>query len=446
VKTLFVAALSLGALMLSGPARAQDADRLAQAYAKANAFMGSVLVAQGDHILLDKGYGWANLDWRIPDAPDVRYRIGSVTKQFTAALILLLQQDGRLNVEDPVSKYLRDFPAAWSEVTIFELLHQTSGIPNFTADPNFPVWAAAAHAPKEVLSLVKDKPLEFEPGSRFAYSNTNYELLGAVIEAASGKTYGELLRTRLLEPLGLKSTGLDADDLVLPHRASGYTDGPGGMIYARSESMSVPWAAGALYSTTHDLLAWERALYGGRVLSGPSLAAMITPALGDYGMGLYIDRHAGEPVFEHDGGIEGFHASLSWLPRRRIAVVVLSNNGSQAVPAMAAQLLDVALGHPVVLPDQRKDLPIAAVQLARVEGMFQVQDGPSLRFSAKGGKLLLDLDGQGRTLSYGGERSGHLMFWDPTSFTEYEFVPSPTGSVYAALIYIGGLVKTARRL
>jgi CubicO group peptidase (beta-lactamase class C family) len=449
VKTLVAVALSLGAVMLGGPTQAQDVGRLsevAQAYAKTGKFMGSVLVAQGDRILLDKGYGWANLDWRIPDAPDVKYRIGSVTKQFTAALVLLLQQDGKLNIEDPVSKYLPDLPAAWSKVTISQLLHQTAGIPNFTSSPAFIAWAAAPHGPKDFLSLVKDKPLQFEPGSRFSYSNSNYELLGAVIEAVTGKSYEEVLRARLIEPLGLSSTGLDADDLVLPRRASGYTDGPKGLAYARSESMSVPWAAGAIYSTTHDLLAWEQGLYRGRVLSGRSLAAMTAPGLGEYGMGLFIEQHAGEPLFQHDGGVEGFASFLSWLPSRRIAVVVLSNDESDAVPVMASQLLDVALGRPVVLPDQRKDLPLATAQLARVQGAFQVENGPRLQFGEKGGKLSMDVDGKARPLFYEGERGGHMMFWDPTTFVEVEFMPDPTGSVSSAVLYVSGRAVPARRV
>jgi len=225
-------------------------DQVASSYTAGNAFMGTVLVVDGDQVLLDKGYGMADMEWNIANVPEAKFRLGSLTKQFTATLVLLLQQDGKLNINDPVSKYLPDTPKTWEKITLAELLGHTSGIPSFTDMKEFGVWRMSPHTTEEELALFRDKPLDFEPGSKFAYSNSNFEVLGAVIEKVSGKKYGDLLRERIFEPLGMKDSGLDSDELILAKRAQGYMPGPNGLVLARSESMTVPWAAGSIYSTT----------------------------------------------------------------------------------------------------------------------------------------------------------------------------------------------------
>src|ERR1700738_236873 len=172
-------------------------DQVAQSYTKDNAFMGTVLVVEGDKVLLDRGYGMADLEWNIPNVPEAKFRLGSLTKQFTATLVLLLQQDGKLNINDPVSKYLPDSPKTWEKITLANLLGHTSGIPSFTEMQEFGVWRMSPHTKDEELALFRDKPLDFEPGSKWAYSNSNFEVLGAVIEKVSGRKYGDLLRERI---------------------------------------------------------------------------------------------------------------------------------------------------------------------------------------------------------------------------------------------------------
>ncbi len=267
-------------------ARAREpAGQVASSYTQTG-FMGAVLVAEGDKLLLNKGYGQAVVEWNIPNAPDVKFRLGSLTKQFTATLILLLQQDGKLDIHDPVSKYLPDSPKTWEKITLADLLGHTSGIPNFTNDKEFGTWRMNAHTHEEQLAFFRNKPLDFEPGTKFDYSNSNYEVLGVIVEKVSGKTYEEMLQERIFGPLGMKNTGLDHDDLVLPKRAEGYSPGPKGLVVARSESMTVPWAAGSLYSTTGDLLLWEHGLFGHKILNEASLKLMTTPGKGGYGLGV----------------------------------------------------------------------------------------------------------------------------------------------------------------
>jgi CubicO group peptidase (beta-lactamase class C family) len=426
------------------PAQAPDSamrarlDEVARSYTKNNAFMGTVLVVQGDEVLLDKGYGMANLDWSISNTPDVKFRLGSLTKQFTAALILLEQQDGKLSIADPVSKYLPDAPKAWEKITVAELLGHTSGIPNFTSDPAFGVWRLAPHTPAEELAFFSAKPLDFEPGSKYSYSNSNYEVLGDILEKVSGKSYNDLLRQRLFDPLGMKDTGLDGDDLILPKRASGYAPGPAGLIYARSESMTVPWAAGSLYSTTHDLLTWERGLFGGKVLSAASLKLMTTPGKGNYGLGVEVAHVDGVTVINHGGGIEGFNTHLSHVPEKDITVVVLSNVSGGAPSAMAPQLVSVALGKPVVLAAERKAVPITHAELTRFEGAYNLGEFGTFTFTTSGDTLMLGAFGPPSPLLYQGLKNGHPTFFFELINGEIEFVPDAAGAVSSLILHFPG--------
>ena len=251
-------------------------EQIASSYTDGNVFMGSVLVVRGDEILLNKGYGKAKLEKNIPNDPDTKFRIGSLTKQFTAALVLLLQQDGKLRIEDPVRKYLPDAPKSWDKITLIELLGHNSAIPEIQSDPRFRSWAMSPHTHAEELALFKDRPLNFEPGNKNEYSNSNYLVLGAMIEKVTVEDFGTLSRNRIFKPLGMNDSGVDKDGLVLPKRAQGYNNDNGRLVPAPSESMSVPWSAGSIYSTANDLLRWERGLFGGKVLSQLSLKAMTT--------------------------------------------------------------------------------------------------------------------------------------------------------------------------
>jgi CubicO group peptidase (beta-lactamase class C family) len=396
----------------AGVDRAARMDQVVSAYAKDNGFMGSVLVVDGDTVLLNKGYGMAVLEWNIPNAPDVKFRLGSLTKQFTASLVLLLQQEGKLKVEDPVSKYLPGTPAAWQKITLANLLGHTSGIHNFTNEKDFGEWAASSHTHDEELARIVKPPLDFEPGSKFDYSNSNYEVLGMVIEKVSGQPYGKLLRERLLDPLGMTDTGLDTDELVLPKRAEGYRKMGTSLVVARSGSMSIPWAAGSMYSTTGDLLKWEQGLFGGKVMSADSLARMTTPGLGEYAMGVFVQTKNGVRTVTHGGGIEGFNTVLSYVPERRLAVIVLSNMNGGAIDRVSDELMSVALGKAVVLPEEQKAVPISSEELQKFVGVYDL--APNFALTISVGPNGLQGAGTGQPtlpLMYQGLVDGHPRFY-----------------------------------
>src|ERR1700731_2607144 len=186
-------------------------------------FMGTVLVARDGNVILSKGYGSANLEWDIPNAPNTKFRLGSVTKQFTAASILLLEERGKLAVTDPVKKYLPDAPAAWDKITIFNLLTHTSGIPNFTGFPDYAKLEPFATTAEKVVARFRDKPLDFEPGEKWNYSNSGYVLLGYLLEKASGEIYEKFVQENIFGPLLMKDSGYDSNSAIIPRRASGYT-------------------------------------------------------------------------------------------------------------------------------------------------------------------------------------------------------------------------------
>lgn len=442
----FAGAVSMAAQTKDEAATKARLEQIANSYTPNNAFMGTVLVVEGDRVLLDKGYGMASLEWQVPNVPEAKFRLGSLTKQFTATLILLLQQDGKLDIHDPVSKYVTNAPPAWAKITLANLLGHTSGIPNFTGFKEFSTWKMNPHTPEEEIALFRDKALDFEPGSKFDYSNSNFIVLGAVIEKASGRKYGDLLRERIFEPLGMKDTGLDNDELVLPRRAEGYMPGKGGVEVARSESMSIPWSAGSIYSTTGDLLKWEHGLFGGKVLNADSLKAMTTPGKGNYGLGVFIENRDGVRIVSHGGGIEGFNTNLMYAPEKQIAVVVLSNVNGSAPDAMGNQLMDTVLGKPVVLANERKPVPITKEEMGKFVGVYDLAPTFSITIAISGDHLTGQGTGQpALDLMYQGLRDGHPIFFAPQPNAEIEFVPDASGAITSLILHQGGQNTPAKK-
>jgi CubicO group peptidase (beta-lactamase class C family) len=321
------------ALLLAAPARfAQSVDAfdaVVRPFAADGRFMGAVLVARGDEVVFSRAYGSANLEWNIPNDTSTKFRIGSITKQFTAAVILLLEQDGKLGTQDLLSRHVENLPASWQDITLFHLLTHTSGIRNFTALPDYRVKQVQPSSPAEVLERLRDEPLDFAPGKEFRYSNSGYLMLGLVIERVAGRPYAQVLQDRIFTPAAMTESGYDSNPAIIAKRASGYAPSANGPQNAGFINMTVPHAAGALYSTTGDLHKWARALFGGRVVTKESLGKMTTPNLGNYAFGLTVREVDGRRMISHGGGINGFNAFLAYYPNAEITVVALANiNGN----------------------------------------------------------------------------------------------------------------------
>ncbi|MGB2805386.1 MAG: serine hydrolase domain-containing protein, partial [Candidatus Zixiibacteriota bacterium] len=291
-------------------------------------FHGAALVATGGKVVLKKGYGMASIELGVPNTPEMKFQIGSITKQFTAAAVLKLEEKGLLGLNDSITKHLPDYPKETGDrITIHHLLSHTSGIPNFTNMPGVMDKAALAASVEELIAIFKDEPLDFEPGERYRYSNSNYIVLGAIIEKVSGQTYEDCLQENVFGPLGMDNSGYDHRDRIMKNRAAGYSQNEEGeLLNADFVHMSTPYAAGALYSTVGDMFIWDQALYTDKLLSQSSRQKMFTPNKGDYGYGWVIRESSGRKCIRHNGGIPGFYTTIDRWVDDKVTVVVLSNN------------------------------------------------------------------------------------------------------------------------
>ena len=261
-----------------GQSKIEQLDELINQYTEYGQFNGSVLVAEKSKVLYKKGFGMANMEWDIPNQSDTKHRLGSITKQFTSMLIMQLVEEGKLKLDVPISTYLPDYPKANGDIiTIHHLLTHTSGTPNYTSFPGFFRNSSRdPYIPEEFVGVFADSTLEFKPGERFAYSNSGYFLLGVIIEKITGKSYEQVLKDNITIPLKMNNTGYDHHATILTNRASGYEKNGNNYINAAYLDMSIPYAAGSLYSTVEDLYLWDQALYGNQLLSKENMDLIFT--------------------------------------------------------------------------------------------------------------------------------------------------------------------------
>ena len=328
--------LFLITLLATTAAVAQDKvakiDEMVRKFHEYRQFNGAVLVAENGKVIYKKGHGLANMEWEIPVKPDTKFRIGSVTKQFTAAIILQLVDEGKIKLDGKLTDYLPDYrKETGDKVTIHHLLNHTSGIPSYTNATFFREHSRDSYSVKDFVEKFTQGDLEFEPGSKWRYNNSGYYLLGAIIEKLTGKSYEENLRERITKPLGMKNTGYDNNSPLIKNRAQGYEKTPDGWRNAPYLDMSLPYAAGSMYSTVEDLYLWDRALYGDKVISAASMEKMNTPGLQNYGYGVSIrEREIGDSgkkasVIHHGGGINGFNSLFTRVTNGQHLVVILDN-------------------------------------------------------------------------------------------------------------------------
>ncbi|HRD97550.1 MAG TPA: serine hydrolase [Rubrivivax sp.] len=428
---------SLGLMLVATPSPAAEpsplAQRLqavAQSYADRGLFAGAVLVARGDEILLDRGYGLASQEWQQSNAPDVRYLLASVSKQFTAAAVLRLVDQGRLGLDDPLHRHLPDTPLAWRSITVRQLMAHTSGIPNHTEGDAFERIKRQRMSPREIVATFRDLPLDFAPGSAMRYSNSGYILLGVLIETLTGQRYAEHLATAIFQPLKMADTGVAHGGVITPRLASGYVKTGPNFRPAEFLHLSVPYAAGALFGTTGDLLKWQRGLYGGAVLSPGMLQAMTTPVLAGYGLGLGIDvAPDGRRAYRHAGGINGFATFLQYEPGTQLTIAVLGNFETASSQMLAGKLSAAANGVAVRLPQERRPVAMDAAQLARYEGAYERTAETTLWVRRRGDELWARMgrSGWARILP-----ESPTDFYVPEADAELLFALGPDGRVLSA--------------
>ncbi len=435
----------LAATALAAPAFSQDAarmDKAASAEADRSGFMGAILVAQDGKILFDKGYGSANLEWKIPNDGETRFRLGSLTKQFTAASILLLQERGKLRLDTPIKTYLPDAPAAWDKVTVFHLLTHSAGVPNFTGFENYEKTKPLPVTLPELIARFSDKPLDFEPGTQFKYSNSGYVLLTAIVEKAGGQSYASFVAENLFKPLGMADSGYDDHARVIPHRASGYSPRQGVVVNADYIDMSIPQGAGALYSTTHDLLKWETGLFGGKLLKPESLAAMRTPYKNNYAFGIGAVTRDGATTISHSGGIDGFNTWLGYDPDRKITVVALANINGNGASTLGRAMMTLARGGTVTLPSERQAVKLAPAILKSYEGTYEINPRFGITIRAEGDRLIAQATGQGPLDLF---PEAQDRFFYRAVDAQIDFTRDASGKVTGAVLHQNGRDQKAVR-
>ncbi|MBN1938143.1 MAG: serine hydrolase [Candidatus Aminicenantes bacterium] len=361
----------------------------------------AVLVKAGGKTILRKGYGMADLELGVPVEPNMIFRLGSITKQFTAVGILMLAEQGKLALTDDLSKFLPDYPLRGRTITIEQLLTHTSGIKSYTDLEEWLPLLRKDMTVAEIISLFKDKPDEFAPGERWLYCNSGYILLGAVIEKVSGMSYRDFVEKKIFEPLGMKRSYYDVTNRVIPGRVPGYQMGNAGFENAPYLSMTQPYAAGSLMSTVDDLALWAESLLSGRLVKRETVERAWMPHVlkngrsTGYGYGWFKSMYKGHRFIEHGGGVHGFITAMLFAPEDGVFVAILTNGigGGRDPEAEAFRLATIALGDPYVDP---APVPLPQKDLDRLVGVYINDQGVERYIIREGERFVSQRKGSGK--------------------------------------------------
>lgn len=438
----------------SNATKAESMKTLAEAYVAAHDFMGAVLVAHGDETILRSAFGMADLEHGVPNKPETRFLVGSISKMFCATLVRMLHESGELSVDDLVSKHLPDCPETWKGIRLIHLLTHRSGIPDLEDLPKYQEVVTLPTRPAKTMEIFIDEPLYFPPDTAFAYSSSGYVILAAVVERVTGRPFEELLREKVLDPLGLDNTGHGVNATILPHRARGYSYGPRGLQNAPFINMDLPIGGGELYSTVDDLCKWVKSLKRGALVDEAFGKTLLTPApithrrslgmvktltgmeLSDgqgYGYGWFVGRLHGRTCWQHGGVINGFSGTLTHFPDDDVTVVVLGNMEIYfPVLQLGIDLAAIAFDEDYELP-VRREITVATDILERYLGEYEIRPGVTLRITLEGKQLQAQFtEGKVEPIF----ASSKKEFFYKTSTYRISFEPGAEGKVDRLLLHV----------
>jgi CubicO group peptidase (beta-lactamase class C family) len=438
-KIILLFAIAAGTFQLNSQTKdetqkAARVDSILTAYTAKNMFNGSVLVAKSGKVLLSKGYGYASFEFGIANKPETKFKLGSVTKQFTAMAIMILEEQGKLSVTDPVSKFIPDYPHG-NKITIHQLLNHTSGVSSITANPRFDSIKMFPHTIEEVIACFRSLPLDFEPGSRFQYSNSGYILLSYIIEKTSGVSYGEFVSKNIFEKLGMKNSGYCINSMVVSDFAQGYSQTAVGYVRCDYIDMSIPLGAGALYSTTVDMYLWDRALYTEKLVKKSTREKIFTPSADGIGYGWFIHTINDKSWIFHRGRIEGFSTQINRFPDQDMCIIILKNVDNQTYFDAGEITMQVMFGDKFELPVEHKVVKVDPAVFRNLTGKFQLDSGFYFTVTDSIGKLFIQAPDEPQfELLPEGELNYFLLEVNAT----IEFVMGKDGTAESLVLRQGG--------
>lgn len=422
---------------------ANRVDSLLSIFTKKNMFCGSVLIAKNGKVLLNKGYGMANYSYDIPNSPTTKFKLASVSKQFTAMAIMMLQEKGRLSTDDKLSKFWPEYKFG-EKITVHNLLTHTSGIANLTNLPVFDSINEQPHTLIELMGYFKELPLEFEPGEKFKYSNSGYILLTYIIEKASGKNYGDFMKENIFDPLGMKNSGLYPETGILKNEAIGYHAEEQGLEKAPYINMTIPCGAGALYSTTEDMYTWDRALTTEKLVKKSTIDKIFTAYKDGYGYGWFIDNYNDHPWIFHNGGIEGFSTTISRFPKEDMTIIMLRNVDNYTVLPSARIARQIMYGDKFELPVERKIANVNPSIYKNLCGEFELGPGFVLTISStEENKIYCQATGQSKAEMY--PESEYRYFFKVVD-AQLEFSKDENGKVNQVTLHQNGAHMPGKKI
>jgi CubicO group peptidase (beta-lactamase class C family) len=419
-------------------------DSLINAYARSGKFNGTVLVAKKGVVTYLRSAGYRDAQKKIEHKFDDIYQIGSITKQFTAAVIMQLQNEGKLSVNDKLSKYFSGLPNG-DKITIEHLLTHTSGMYNYTDDEELMKSDVTRHYSRDaMLAIFRNFKSDFEPGTKWNYSNTGYSMLGYIIEKVTGKPYERVVRERILQPLHMDQSGFDYTNLKAETKSKGYfaimSDS---VMPAPTVDSTIAYSAGALYSTVRDLYKWERAIYTDKILPAASWQKIFTPYKNNYGYGWSVGKASGKDYMAHSGGIHGFSSFIMRFPQDELVAIVLDNASGSSSGIIARQLSNIALGLPYTIPKVKEEVKVNKSLLKNYEGEFELAPGFSITIRLDGETLKARATGQEEFPVFA---ESETMFFYKVVEAKIEFVKDSSGKVSSIILHQGGRDMPGERI
>ncbi|HSO77847.1 MAG TPA: serine hydrolase, partial [Bacteroidales bacterium] len=421
-----------------------ELDRLLSEQFKPGAPGCAALVAVKGQIIYKKAFGMANIELDVAMQPDNVFRIGSITKQFTAVAILQLMEQGKLKLDDEITKFIPDYPTNGHIITVEHLLTHTSGIKSYTNVKEFGKLSRTDMKPEEVVDLIKTKPMEFAPGTKWSYNNSGYFLLGYIIEKITGKTYQEYLEENIFVPVGMTSSLYGNDIDIVKKRATGYAPGKDGIVNAEFLSMLLPYAAGSIQSTVEDLFKWNQALHSYKLVKKETLDMafreykLLNGKGTSYGYGWMLSGLQGSPTIEHGGGINGFLTNAIYLPQEDVFVALFSNSTTKAPDFTSQKMAALAIGKPLII----NKVILTETELDEFAGIYTDEEEKEVTVSREGTDLFVMRSGGQSRKAF---PAGKDKFFFEDSFTTVTFTRDASGKIVSALYDDRGKTFTIKR-